>query len=116
MKYAESILGDGITNGNQLEKLAKEVFGDKFKGVYGTKDKLPLLGTNECVIINKPDNVHWIGIYNKNGDIYSYDSFNRPDFIGGYRNSDFDGLPDQSVLEKNCGARVIAQMATALSN
>ena len=87
----------------------------KFKGVYDWRDKLPVLKNGQCIIINKMTNTHWIGSANIGGHMYTYDSFNRPDYIGGNINGDNDSYPDQNINESNCGARCIAWLVTVLS-
>jgi hypothetical protein len=98
-----------------LFDLANELFGRTFRGVFGDKDKMPILKEGECAIINKPHNQHWIGIYRKNGILYEYDSFAR-DMLGSrYKDSDFDGIADQKIKESNCGQRTISHLVTVLS-
>ena len=116
LKLVESIIGNRITNGGDLYRVAKQLFGDKFLGVYDHKDKIPKLKNDECVIINQPTNQHWIGRANVNGKVYQYDSFNRPDFVGGFINGDENNEPDQRLDEANCGARVLAWLTTILSH
>lgn len=115
LKLVKSLLGDGITYGKDLFRVSKQIFGDKFLGVYDEKDRMPVLKKGECIIINKPTNQHWIGRTNVNGTIEQYDSFNRKDFIGGFKNGDFDNSRDQNFNQSDCGSRVIAWLVTVLS-
>lgn len=112
LKYVESILGNGITNGGQLYKLAHKLFRKKFIGVFDYKQHLPELNVDECMILNQKTNEHWIAMANICGTIYKYDSFDRKSYIIPYKDGDFDGAPDQNILETNCGSRCIAWLIT----
>jgi len=115
LQLVERLIGNRVTTGGQLDDLAHKLFGSKFLGIYDWKDKIPVLKQGECVIVNKKTNQHWIGTANIGGDIYTYDSFNRPEYIGGYLNGDSDGNRDQKMWESNCGARTIAWIVSVLS-
>lgn len=115
LQLVERLIGNRVTTGDELANLASKLFGSKFLGVYDWKDKMPLLKVGECIIVNKKTNVHWIGTANVDGNIYTYDSFNRPDYVGGFLNGDGDGRADQRVWEENCGSRVVAWLTTVLS-
>ena len=111
----ESLIGNKITNGEQLDGLAKQLFGKRYIGLFDWKDKLPVLKNGECIIINKKSNEHWIGTIKLNDKLYTYDSFNRPDYIGGNLSGDNDLIPDQNYNQENCGSRVLAWLTTILS-
>ena len=111
----ESVLGNGITNGDQLAELASKLFGKQFRGVYGDYDVFPKLGLNEFVIINRRDGQHWITTANVGGKIYTYDSFNRPEYLGGFTSGDEDGKPDQLPYQTNCGQNCLAWLITVFS-
>ena len=112
----ESIVGDGITYSDQLEKLGKKIIGDKFLGVFLDGEPPEYLKDNECVIINRKMNQHWVACININDNIYTYDSFDRKNYLGGYGDGDYDGIPDQEINESNCGQRSLAYLITTLSN
>ena len=118
LKLVESIIGDGITNGEQLYILSKQIFGDKFKGIYIKKEMLPPLKNHgDFAILNEPENQHWISIFNHDGTMFEFDSFGR-DMLGvGFHdfNNKTDAIHDQQLLEQNCGSRVISFMTTLLS-
>jgi hypothetical protein len=115
LKMVESILGRGITNGEQLESLARYIFGARFRGVFSPRQKLPVLREAQFVIINKPANQHWIAAYRLRGKLYEYDSFDR-DMLGGkYLDGDVDGRADQRISQSNCGQRVLAHVLTVLA-
>jgi hypothetical protein len=116
LKLVEKLVGNKITYGHQLEKTAKMLFGDTFKGIYGTSDKKPRLQDGDSYIVNKPSNVHWIAKVKMGGKSYTYDSFNRKSFLGGNRNGDFDDYADQYPSQVNCGARSIAFILTVVQN
>lgn len=117
LKLVEQVIGHtGETNGAELDRVAKFVFGDNYKGIYDSKDKRPKLRTGQMLIINKPTNQHWIGLAKVKGKTYQYDSFNRKMIkSGGYLNGDYDNRPDQRLDQANCGHRVIAWAITILS-
>jgi hypothetical protein len=78
-------------------------------------DKYPILKSGECYIVNRKSNEHWVAVANINGKNYTYDSFNRPDYLGGFQSGDVDGYPDQSYSQENCGQRTLAWLTTILS-
>ena len=76
----EDIIGDKTTTNTQLLKLGKQLFGDRFKGVY-CSDQNFRLKNNDCCIINtdssKQSGTHWCGIYRYKDHHYIFDSFAR---------------------------------------
>ena len=116
LQLVERLIGNRVTTGYELSNLAKKLFGSKFLGVYDWKDKMPHLKVGDCIIVNKKSNEHWIGTANVGGTIYTYDSFGRPDYIGGHVDGDEDGEPDQIISEQNCGARVLSWLVSVLSH
>lgn len=115
LKLVEKILGNGITNGAQLNCLANKIFGKKFKGILDENEPLPKLKNMECVIRNRLNNEHWISEVNIGGKLYTYDSFNRKEYIDG-KSGDFDGFPDQKKNEQNCGQRSLSYLITVYQN
>ena len=118
-----SRVGSTTTYDKQLHKVAKKLYGKKFKGVFSA-DKIPKLKRNTAVIANLDNSdepgSHWVGIVNDKHDIaWVYDSFGRtlhkilPDW-----EADNDDVYDkikmtesdaeQHPREHDCGARVLA--------
>ncbi len=68
------------TNSEELSKLGKKIFGDKFRGVFPS-DKIPDLNNKEMVIANLDNSSqagsHWIALYKDNDNLWIYDSFGR---------------------------------------
>ena len=116
LKKIERILGNKITNGEQLDGLSRRLFGGNYKGLYGEFDNFPHLDNNEFIIVNKPNNQHWISIFNRGGKMYEFDSFAR-DLMGGKYidfNTRYDNIKEQKINELNCGARTVAMIMTLL--
>ncbi len=116
-------LGTGITYGGQLAKLAKKLFGSKFKGVFAADEIAPLRSQDGYFIYNldKKDEPgsHWIGIVKSPQGILVYDSFGRDtkEIIPGVYSlgnrkdislQDTEDDAEQKEWQDNCGARTIA--------
>lgn len=107
----ESILGHDTTYSTDLQKVAKRLIGDKFKGV-SPSDKIPKMNDGDFAIVNidksyEPGS-HWLGLYKKK-DFWTYDSFGRDanKFLPmKTKNTDRDA--EQKITENNCGARALA--------
>ena len=76
-----SELGKKALSDEQLNKLGKQMFGDKYIGTFA-QDKLPM--TSGYFIVNvdtskriNTDKAHWIGIYQTEKCMYVYDSYGR---------------------------------------
>lgn len=103
----------GISNGEQIEKAGKKMFGSKFKGVFAVKGSkgVPALKQGEVAILN--ENTHWWAVINKHGKMYELDSYNI-DHI--------PSIPDikqpkcfvQRANETNCGPRSLTAAYFAL--
>lgn len=117
LKQIESMLGtDGSTYTDQLNKIGKEILGDKYVGTFSS-DKIPqLTDKHPYAIINLDDSSspgsHWVAIAQKNNIYYVYDSFGRksstilPSLKGGkFKIKDSDRDVEQDILEENCGQR-----------
>ena len=77
----EDILGAGVTNNIQLDKVGTYLFDGDYLGTFSS-DHFPKHILNEqCFIINnkssKSKGEHWTAVYKRNGKVYGYDSFNR---------------------------------------
>ena len=83
-KYKKQIikqLGRKALADDQINKLCKELFGSKFKGVY-PQDRLKtttgmyILNTDKSTHINS-DSSHWVAVVQTKTTLYVYDSFGR---------------------------------------
>lgn len=110
-------MGDGITYGNQLEEVGKQILGNKFFGVFQKGDLLPVLKERTGLIINNPTNEHWIAMYRLNDKIHTFDSFGRKYIKGESIGPNPVMLPDNIKQRKNqfdCGERSLAYLYIAL--
>jgi len=115
---------DRVTYLDQLYKIGRKMFGNKFHGVFPS-DKIPKLNNIKryCILnldkSNEPGS-HWVGLAKlKNGQTIFYDSFGRchtkiiPDLNlsgnGRIVNSEKDR--EQKIKEENCGQRCLAFLA-----
>jgi hypothetical protein len=94
-------------------KIGKTLFKNQFIGVYPA-DKIP---KNDGYQIINLDNEglpgsHWVGIFNKLGKQYVYDSFGRPTTeilpLMHKEATDADYDPEQLSTQDDCGARSMA--------
>ena len=76
-----SELGKKALSDEQLNKLGKQMFGDKYIGTFA-QNKLPV--TSGYFIVNvdtskriNTDKAHWLGIYQTEKCMYVYDSYGR---------------------------------------
>ena len=116
----ESLIGSGVTFSDELAKLSKKLFGDKFKGVFASDELNKLKSVEEGYFIfnlDKSDEPgsHWIGIVKTNKGILVYDSFGRGSkeiipgiHLLGNRVKDTEDDAEQKVFEDNWGARVLS--------
>jgi hypothetical protein len=80
-KYIIKQLGKKALDDLQILRLAKELLGKKFIGVYA-QDKLPIktgyyvINTDLSKTINS-DSAHWVGIYQTPKTLFIYDSYGR---------------------------------------
>jgi hypothetical protein len=114
LRKVERVLGNQVTTGTQLDNFAKRHLGRGYKGIYSEHDHLPELGHNEFIIINKPNNTHWITAFNMGGKIFEFDSFGRDMMGKKYRdfNKIGDGINEQRIDENSCGQRVLSILMT----
>lgn len=130
LKHVETIIGNKVTSGYQLDDLCRKSFGNQWAGVYPA-DRIPELNAEKCKAIYNADKFgepgsHWMALfYDKDsGHTYSYDSFGRglkTDRV--YNNvrksqrlklkesQEFDA--EQTMKEENCGARSAAWLCLA---
>jgi hypothetical protein len=122
LKYVENNkTGKKTTYSNELEKVCRELFGVKFKGVFAS-DKIPRLTSLAPYCILNLDRTgepgsHWVALAKCKDGAMLYDSFGRDDtviiknlrFSGNGKIIDSDKKDvEQKTKETNCGARCIA--------
>lgn len=121
LKYMQNALGNDSTFSNDLQRLAIQLFGDSFKGVYAS-NKIPDLNEIKKYAIINLDNSnqpgsHWVAVaYSEETDsIIFYDSFGRhskkilPEIHDRYiKVVDTDSDAEQRIKENNCGQRALA--------
>ena len=117
LMYIMDLLGSGVTDNIQLDKLGKYLFGNKFIGTYSS-DKIPKNIKNEnCLILNnqssKQKGEHFIAVYKRDNKLYGYDTFNRPikNLSKFWKNKHIinaNNDRDQGFSEENCGSRSMA--------
>lgn len=120
LKKMIRIVGNKITYSNDLEKIGKRIFGNKFIGVF-TCDRIPdYIKKNDMAIINLDNSSqsgsHWVAICKDTKDnIWVYDSFGRktynilPSIYGNKRKiKTTERDAEQNKEETNCGARCLA--------
>jgi hypothetical protein len=116
----ESILGNQTTFSTDLNRVGKSLLKSKFAGVFPA-DQIPKLTKRTPYAIANLDTSdesgsHWIALARKDGKVYFYDSFGRPDksilpLLGKSGNGvvvDTDHDREQGFAETNCGARSMA--------
>ena len=116
----EDILGSGVTNNLQLNKLGHELFGNDYIGTL-CSDQLPkYIKEKQCFILNtdssksRNKNGHWVAFVKLNSKLYFYDSYARPAYKLSknwatkrlYNANTKDR--DQSYEESDCGSRSMA--------
>lgn len=120
LKIIESQIGSGLTYDSELEKLAKKLFGSKFKGVYAADEINEIKKAKEGYFIfnlDKSDEPgsHWIGVVKTPKSLLIYDSFGRKSKMIipnlhtiGHTITETEDDAEQLINEDNCGARTIA--------
>lgn len=126
-KYKKKYKVKGTTWATDLGRIGKDIFKDKWLGVFA-QDTVPSSYLNEAYGIVNVDTSnkkgsHWVAIYKKGKTIYIYDSFNResktllPVLIRqlhstGRRYVDSNKLDaEQVITQRNCGLRCIAWLS-----
>jgi hypothetical protein len=118
-----NMLGDRATTNIELDRVGKQMFGNKYHGTYSS-DQLPSLSSRQpyCIINVDPiskGGSHWVGCcYDpKRDDLLIYDSFGRstskliPSIVKKYgqgRVVDTDQDVEQSSKESSCGHRSLS--------
>ena len=116
-----NLLGSGVTNNIQLDKLGKYLFVKLFLGTFSS-DQFPRhIKNGNCFIMNNKasnqNGEHFIAFYKIGNKLYGYDSFNRRvKSLSKYwwnkhivsANTD----PEQSFKEKNRGSRSMAWLVS----
>lgn len=117
LMYIEDLLGSGITNNIQLDKLGNYLFGKAYLGTFSS-DYFPRhIKNDQCFIMNNKSSrspgEHFIAFYKRNGKLYGYDSFSRP--VKGlsryWKNKDIINANkdrDQSFKSSSCGSMSMA--------
>lgn len=86
LMHTEDVLGAGVTNNAQLDKLCFSLFRNDYLGTFSA-DQFPRYVRNgQCFILNTDSSRsanrygHWVAFCksSKNGKIYYYDSYARP--------------------------------------
>jgi len=116
----ESILGNETTISSDLNRVGKSLLKSKFAGVFPA-DQIPKLAKRSPYAIVNLDTSdesgsHWIALARKDGKVYFYDSFGRPNksilpllkSSGNGTTVDTDKDAEQEISETNCGARSMA--------
>lgn len=114
MSIVKQIIGkNGITNGEDLSKIAKQVFGTRFRGVFvvNKPQDIPTLLPTQIAILNT--NMHWyVAWKDKNGNLFESDSYGIDELGPKYK----DKRPPKTFLQgkgkdlKDCGSRAIVNM------
>ena len=118
--YIIPIVGNKTTYMTDLLKTGKEIFGDKFIGVFPS-DRIPQMYNNQMCILNldksNEPGSHWISIYSYNNKLIVYDSFGRKSSkiiksLSGFNKNIIDTEYDaeQKPHETNCGARSLTAL------
>ena len=116
----EDILGSGVTNNLQLNKLGYELFGDNYIGTWCSDQMPKYIKEKQCFILNtdssksRNKNGHWVAFVKLNSKLYFYDSYARPAYKLSknwatkriYNANTKDR--DQSYEESDCGSRSMA--------
>jgi hypothetical protein len=80
VKLTYKYLGNSTTYDDELTKLGKQWFGDKYIGTF-SYDLLPQLSNGQSAIINVDKSTlggsHWVSVIMINNLIFGYDSFGR---------------------------------------
>ena len=116
----EDILGSGVTNNLQLNKLGHELFGNDYIGTLCSDQMPKYIKEKQCFILNtdssksRNKNGHWVAFFKLNGKLWYYDSYARPAYKLSknwaskrmYNANTKDR--DQSYEESDCGSRSLA--------
>ena len=113
----EDLIGAGVTNNIQLDKLGKTLFVNNYLGTFSSDNFPPVVRNEKSFIMNnkssRSSGEHFIAFYKRNGKLYAYDSFSRPvkSLSKYWKNKNIvnsNTNRDQSYKEKSCGSRSMA--------
>jgi hypothetical protein len=115
LRKIQDKIGNNTTNNIQLDKVGKEMFKNKFGGVY-SQDEIPKSKTKYYIVNTDTSDkagTHWVAVADK----YIYDSFGRNTKQLGKYFKKHELIPtnkniEQSILENNCGQRCLAYLNT----
>lgn len=115
LKTIQSKIGSGITDGEQLSRIAKKLFGKRFKGIYPIKTTrdVPPLKEGDIAILNR--NMHWFGAFRKGGKLYESDSYGIDELGRGYIDKKPAGSFLQPSTTTDCGSRLLVNLFFALN-
>jgi len=100
----------GITNGSDIDKIMKPIFGTNYIGIVRWKSPkdVPYLEEGQVCILNK--DTHWTATYKKQGKLYEIDSFNR-DLLGSkYHDAKVPKSFVQPPFNTDCGQRAMSEL------
>ena len=109
-----SEVGNKTTYGSDLTKFGKELFGEKYRGIFAS-DQIPQLKNGQNCIVNLDKSYeggsHWVAVVHQSGKNYVYDSFGRPskNILPEFKkviDTDYDC--EQEIEEENCGSRCLS--------
>lgn len=122
LKKIEKKHGNKETNNEQLHKIGRKMFGEKFKGVYAS-DKIPVMKNNQYAIVNLDDSTqvgsHWVSLIKEGNKSLVYDSFGRktykilPKLVQSGKGGiilETENDAEQNKIEENCGQRCLASL------
>lgn len=113
LKRLKLITGPGITYGDKLLTVGKDILKDKFAGVYTEKDMPVDIEPNTGIIINKPINVHWIAQYkDSKGKVHTFDSYGRKMGPNPSKPPEYFKQHDPNT---DCGSRAMAWLYNKLA-
>ncbi len=122
-KIQQAIHTKDETDNYKLEKIARQLFRGKFKGVFAADDNIKLSRSKPYAIVNagrrSGGGFHWFPVcLTKTNTLLCSDSFGRPikSFSEDYRDLTHDGRlkviyttkREQKNCENNCGERSLA--------
>ena len=119
LEFIETLIGDQVTYSSQLSHIGRQIFGDKFKGVFASNE-VPELKNGQHAVLNldrsDQEGSHWIAISKRDNEILVYDSYGRSTneiipVLSGSGNGtviEADRDAEQEDDEYNCGARSLS--------
>lgn len=114
------MIGDRVTNNEQLYSLGKKLLSDKFIAVLPS-NYAPLHPNGYMILNTDPSTKsgeHWVSLLPFGDETYFYDSFNRPftSLSSHWKKKPWiqyiDDSSEQSISEEECGAISMAVILT----